>query len=79
MLPLHSSSFIIRKAILEKTSGFDSRIKYFEDYDFFLRLSNLGLVKYTDEVLVNYRIHSTNLTKTKRLLFFKEKEFVKEV
>ncbi|MDB9894065.1 glycosyltransferase, partial [Flavobacteriaceae bacterium] len=46
MLPLHSSSFIIRKAILEKTSGFDSRIKYFEDYDLFLRISLFSKVAY---------------------------------
>ena len=46
MLPLHSSSSIIRKAILKKTSDFDRRIKYFEDYDFFLRISLFSKVAY---------------------------------
>ena len=71
------SSCIFSRIFLNKMNTFfDPNLEVCEDYDFFLRLSNLGLVKYTDEVLVNYRIHSTNLTKTKRLLFFKEKEFI---
>ena len=46
MLPLHSSSFVICKDILKITGGFDGRIKYFEDYDFFLRLSLHSKVAY---------------------------------
>jgi hypothetical protein len=55
---------------------FDPKLEVCEDLDFFLRLSNLGSANYVDEVLVYYRIHSNNLTKTKRLLFFKEKEYI---
>jgi len=46
ILPLHSSSFIIHKTILHKTSNFDCRIKFFEDYDFFLRISLFSKVAY---------------------------------
>ena len=53
---------------------FDPKLEVCEDLDFFLRLSNLGFANYADEILVYYRIHSNNLTKRKRLLFFKEKE-----
>ena len=71
------SSCIFSRFFLNKMkSFFDPNLEVCEDYDFFLRLSNLGLVNYTDEVLVSYRIHSANLTKTKRLLFFKEKELI---
>lgn len=38
-LPLNSSNFIIRKSILKKSGIFDIRIKYYEDYDFFIRIS----------------------------------------
>lgn len=55
---------------------FDPKLEVCEDLDFFLRLSNLGSANYVDEVLVYYRIHSNNLTKTKRLLFFKEKDYI---
>lgn len=55
---------------------FDPKLEVCEDLDFFLRLSNLGFANYVDEVLVYYRIHSNNLTKRKRLLFFKEKEYI---
>lgn len=69
------SSCIFSKDFLKRLDYyFDSQLEVCEDYDFFLRLSHLGDVKYTNEVLVNYRIHSNNLTKIKRLLFFKEKE-----
>ena len=55
---------------------FDPKLEVCEDLDFFLRLSNLGFANYVDEVLVYYRIHSNNLTKTKRLMFFKEKDYI---
>ena len=55
---------------------FDLNLEVCEDFDFFLRLSRLGEADYIDEVLVNYRIHSNNLTKTKRLLFLKKRSML---
>lgn len=37
-LPLNSSNVIIRKTILEKSGNFDTRIRFYEDYDLFLRI-----------------------------------------
>jgi len=71
------SSCIFSRMYLNKMKQlFDLNLEVCEDFDFFLRLSRLGQANYINEVLVNYRIHSNNLTKTKRLLFFEEKEYV---
>ena len=71
------SSCVFSRMYLNKMDQlFDLNLEVCEDFDFFLRLSRLGEADYIDEVLVNYRIHSNNLTKTKRLLFFEEKEYV---
>jgi len=71
------SSCIINSLYLSQlTHLFDKNLEVCEDFDFFIRLSSMGNVNYINDVLVNYRIHSNNLTKTKRFLFFEEKNLI---
>ncbi|MCF0048437.1 glycosyltransferase family 2 protein [Dyadobacter sp. LJ53] len=46
VLPLHTSSVVIRKSILKRAGMFDNRISYFEDYDLFLRIISFGMLAY---------------------------------
>lgn len=71
-----SSCVINSNYVGQLTHLFDNNLEVCEDFDFFIRLSYMGNVNYINDVLVNYRIHSNNLTKTKRFLFFEEKNLI---
>jgi glycosyltransferase involved in cell wall biosynthesis len=62
--PPHSSMLYRKDAVL-KLSGFNSRYEYTEDYDLWLRLSEIGRVASVDKVLVKIRQHGHNRSSSK--------------
>ena len=42
VMPLHTSSTIIRRSILSESGLFDPQIRYYEDYDLFLRIATFS-------------------------------------
>ena len=55
-------SILVRKNVFIDLGGFDETL-IFEDYDFFLRLSQKHEIVYFDKVLVKYRMHQFNFHK----------------
>lgn len=71
-----SSCIFTNKIITKNKIKFDEKLKVCEDSDFFLKIALKSKIKYLDEILVKYRIHSENLTNTKRYLFFDENKYI---
>ena len=48
-----------------KLGGFDERIKYQDDYDFWLKIKKLKNIKigYIEQPGYNYRLHGKNMSK----------------
>jgi glycosyltransferase involved in cell wall biosynthesis len=76
----YGSGTIFKKILWEKVGGFNEKIKYQDDYDFWLRLNKLKKIKigYINQSLYNYRKHKNNMSKnfyekniTKTKIFFK--------
>jgi glycosyltransferase involved in cell wall biosynthesis len=42
VMPLHTSSTVIRRSILARSGAFDPAIRYYEDYDLFLRIATFS-------------------------------------
>ena len=62
---------LFRTSVAKKLGGFADNTVYATDWDLWLRLSCLGRVAYSNEVLMEYRITETNVTSktdTKRML-----------
>ena len=55
------SSFLYIREKLPK-NGFDTRLKYLNDFLFTVKLLMKGNIGYTDEILGTYRIHQNNVT-----------------
>jgi len=68
-----SSVIFSKKLINNYNIKFEDSFKVCEDFDFFIKISKYCISKYDPECLVYYRIHDNNLTKSKRELFFEEK------
>ncbi|MDR1847441.1 MAG: glycosyltransferase [Bacteroidales bacterium] len=62
-LPIHSSSVIFKKDILQASGLFDERIAYFEDYDFFLRIGIYSKLAYIEKKPLCYYNHDIDLSK----------------
>ena len=61
------SSAIIRKSVIKDNCiRFDKRFSLIEDYDFFIRTSIWAPVLSIPEVLMNYRYHEGNLSKSNK-------------
>lgn len=57
----HFSSSLIRKEWIDKIGGFDPATEANEDWDYCLKLANLGChMHWQDEIVLNYRIYSGN-------------------
>lgn len=54
--------WIVRKDAFHKTGGFDTSIKYCEDWDIYLRLSRFYPVAVSDEVISIHRLEGENLS-----------------
>ncbi len=70
----HLRSF--RRALYHRTVGFDERLVNAVDYDFFLKLSNIAQIKFLDETLYRYRVHSTQTSSAKKGEQIKNHEIV---
>lgn len=59
---LLTSSIMIKKNILAKCGVFDEKIQFGEDWDFWVRIAQLGRIGYIHTPLCKYRAHSAGLT-----------------
>jgi glycosyltransferase involved in cell wall biosynthesis len=61
--PFVSSSTMFRTAVMHTIGGYRAPFEMGEDYDMWLRISELGEVANLPEVMVQYRIHDINVTR----------------
>lgn len=61
---VHTSSVMILKEICDKIGDFDTRLRRGQDYDYWLRVSQISKITKLKSVLSAYRMHSNNITKT---------------
>ena len=54
---------MMRKAAVEKVGGYRECFRHAEDYDLWLRLTDVGQVDNLPETLIRYRIHAQSVTK----------------
>ena len=80
--PLHTSSVVIKRAVIDLVGGFDERIYVFEDYDLFLRIaiiSNVGYLNkgplsfYNVDVPVTSKVRGKNPLLAKHWISFMSK------
>lgn len=65
--PMIHPTVIFRKSIIHKFGGYDASLRAAQDYDLWLRLNSVGIkLDNLPEVLLRYRIHSQNVTKSNR-------------
>lgn len=63
---LLNSSVMIRKETIDKNGiKYDEQLRYGEDYKIWCQLSKLGVVTNYKEVLVYYRVHDSQMTRSK--------------
>ncbi len=53
---------LIRRRALASAGGFDIELRMWEDWDFWLRLSRVGDLVFTDTLVLGYRRHDTNVS-----------------
>jgi len=71
------SSVMIKKEDYFAVNGIDSKYKYAEDYDLFLKIAENKKVRAVNETIVIYRIHGSNLTSQyKRELLLESKDIL---
>jgi hypothetical protein len=63
---IHIITAMVRRSALDVIGRFDETLSTGEDYDFWLRASQLMRIDQLDQVLACYRIRSTSLTHTMR-------------
>ncbi|ESA36800.1 glycosyl transferase family 2 [Leptolyngbya sp. Heron Island J] len=61
-----TSNFVIRKSVFQELNGFDESMQYNEDIDLLFRISiqDKWKIEGIDQVLVQYRLHSSGLSST---------------
>jgi glycosyltransferase involved in cell wall biosynthesis len=64
---IHTSGIVIRKAVLDKTGGFDETLKIGEDYDLWIRLSQTTKIDKLLAPLSLYRLNPESITNKKPL------------
>lgn len=68
------SMVLCSKKAIDKIGGFDESFRYREDTDFFYRISEFFEFAYTNEILINYYVHSVSSSRNKDIeLIFTEK------
>ncbi|MCP4142059.1 MAG: glycosyltransferase family 2 protein [Chloroflexi bacterium] len=77
--PFFNSSTIFRKSLLSKHEiVYNPNARYGEDYDLWIRLLSLTKGENLPDILLNYRIHSSNLTHTTQNSIEKEVLFTSQ-
>lgn len=59
---VHTSSVVVRKAVLDEVGGFDETFTFCDDYDLWLRVVRKHRVVYIDRVLCKYRVRADGLS-----------------
>jgi glycosyltransferase involved in cell wall biosynthesis len=75
---ISASGALVRKDSFSVAGGFDSTVRYAEDYDLWLRLARLGGFAYVDQPLVKIRRHSRNVSKDLTKMLEGEKTVLKK-
>lgn len=57
------SSIMFRRATLEACGGYNAQLRQMEDYDLWLRMASLGEIRVVQEELVEYRVHSNQMSR----------------
>jgi glycosyltransferase involved in cell wall biosynthesis len=57
-------SIAIKREVYENIGGYDYRLKYMEDWEFYIRVANNYPVAYTPKILANYRVHQNSSSQT---------------
>lgn len=50
------------REIYDKIGGIDTNFKYAQDYDFCLKVSEIGKIAYLDKILYQYRVHPSQIS-----------------
>jgi glycosyltransferase involved in cell wall biosynthesis len=50
-------SIVVKREVYEQVGGYDNRLKYFEDWEMYNRISRYYKVAFTPEILADYRVH----------------------
>ncbi|MBK9175722.1 MAG: glycosyltransferase [Flavobacteriales bacterium] len=58
-----ASAVLARRSAIEQAGGFDESLRTMEDFDMWLRISELGAIDLAEEDLVGIRTHEANNTK----------------
>lgn len=61
---VHSTGTIINKKYFDQIGGWDERFKNYGEWLLWIKLANVGKVKYCTQVKAMYRRHETNITNT---------------
>lgn len=59
---LAHSTVLLKKSIVLKLKGYDDRVLHAEDYDLWYRVSRVGKIIQTDEILLKLRIHQDRIS-----------------
>ena len=59
---------LMRRPAFEQAGSFDAALRMWEDWDFWLRLSRVGDLVFTDTLVLGYRRHDTNVSSQRDLL-----------
>jgi glycosyltransferase involved in cell wall biosynthesis len=59
---MHTSATLMRRTALEKIGAFDESLDTYEDWDLYLRLSLVGVLRYTDLAAARYRLWPGNVS-----------------
>jgi hypothetical protein len=66
---LNGCVLLIHKSILEESGGFNENLKTASDYDLWFKITRKYNIKFQKEVLIKYRIHHEQGTKTAKPYF----------
>jgi glycosyltransferase involved in cell wall biosynthesis len=57
---LQPPSVVFKRVVYETLGGYDARLKYMEDWEFYVRSATLFQWAYTPAILANYRVYPNN-------------------
>ena len=66
--PLAHSSTVIRREVFHRVGGYQTSAVHAEDYDLWCRISEVAGIANLPDILLKYRIHNNNISKTQRAL-----------
>ncbi len=69
---MHTSSVVVRRAILDKVGFFDDEMIFYEDADLWMRIVHSHKVLRVPKILSSYRARPSSLTKGRRELFVRD-------